>query len=129
MVNAHAKRASSIAIRSIIEDSIRILRQRVSTVGQRIVPKSNIFRLFFESVDFSKVVLSSRRELNFQGSEPPKNDLKSMPKSRSKTSFKMTPQKSIFGSSWRLLGVQVGAKLGQKLPNSQGGRPPRNFLS
>ena len=95
----------------------------------KIVPKSNFFRLLFESVDFSKSVLSSRRELNFQGSEPPKNDSKSMPKSRSKTSSKKTSQKSIFGSSWTILSLQVGAKLAQKLPNSQQGSPPRNFLS
>ena len=78
----------------------------------KIVPTSKFFRLFFESVDFSKVVLSSGRELNFQGSGPPKNDSKSMPKSRSKINLKKTSQESIFGSSWRVLGLQLGAKLG-----------------
>ena len=36
-------------------------------------PKSNIFPTIFENVDFVKIVLPPRRELNFQGLEPSEN--------------------------------------------------------
>ena len=36
-------------------------------------PKTSIFPTIFENIDFVKIVLPSRRELNFQGLEPPKN--------------------------------------------------------
>ena len=42
--------------------------------------KSTLFLSFFENVDLVKIVLPSRRELNFQGSEPQKIDNKSIPK-------------------------------------------------
>ena len=47
-------------------------------------PKTNIFPTDFENVDFVKIVLPSRRELNFQGLEPPKNKQKSTQKVTSK---------------------------------------------
>ena len=37
-------------------------------------PKSSFFSIFFENVDFVKIVLPSRREHDFWGSEPPKNN-------------------------------------------------------
>ena len=37
-------------------------------------PKSSFFSIFFENVDFVKIVLPSRREHDFRGSEPPKNN-------------------------------------------------------
>ena len=43
-------------------------------------PKSYIFCTFFENVDFAKIVLPSRRELDFWGSEPQKFERKLMQK-------------------------------------------------
>ena len=41
-------------------------------------PKSSFFRYFFENVDFVKIVLPSKRNCYFSGSELPKNDPKSI---------------------------------------------------
>ena len=43
-------------------------------------PNSNFVWTFFENVNFVQIELSPRRRAHFQGSEPPKNDQKSMPK-------------------------------------------------
>ena len=61
-------------------------------------PKSMFFRYFFENVDLVKIVLPSRRNCYFSGSEPQKNDQKSMPKRARKKDRKNTSQKSILAS-------------------------------
>ena len=48
--------------------------------------------MFFENVDFVKIVLPPRRRAYFQGSEPPKNDPKSMPTHSKKNSKKNIPK-------------------------------------
>ena len=45
------------------------------------VPKMVIFRTFSEKVDFTKIGVSPRRELDFWGPDPSKNSKKSMKKS------------------------------------------------
>ena len=61
-------------------------------------PKSTFFHYFFENVDLVKIVLPSRRNCYFSGSEPQKNDQKSMPKRARKKDRKNTSQKSILAS-------------------------------
>ena len=61
-------------------------------------PKSMFFHYFFENVDLVKIVLPSRRNCYFSGSEPQKNDQKSMPKRARKKDRKNTSQKSILAS-------------------------------
>ena len=56
------------------------------------------FRTFFENVDFAKIVFPSRRELDFQGSEPQKIDPTSMRKRIRKKHGKNEPQTSILAS-------------------------------
>ena len=60
--------------------------------------KSMFFHYFFENVDLVKTVLPSRRNCCFSGSEPQKNDQKSMPKRARKKDRKNTSQKSILAS-------------------------------
>ena len=60
--------------------------------------KIDVFRYFFENVDLVKIVLPSRRNCYFSGSEPQKNDQKSMPKRARKKHRKNTSQKSILAS-------------------------------
>ena len=45
------------------------------------VPKMVIFHTFSEKVDFTKIGVSPRRELDFWGPDPSKNSKKSMKKS------------------------------------------------
>ena len=71
-------------------------------------PKSTFFSYFFENADFVKIVLPSRRELNFQGSEPLKNVPKSMPKRTRKKHRKKTHKKSVLGQSWAPFGRGLG---------------------
>ena len=61
-------------------------------------PKSRFFHYIFENVDVVKIVLPSKRNCCFSGSEPQKNDHKSVPKRARKKDRKNTSQKSILGS-------------------------------
>ena len=63
-------------------------------------PKSTIFPTIFENVDFVKIVLPSRRELNFQGLEPSKNKQKSTQKVTSKKTSQIINQNSFWDSIW-----------------------------
>ena len=60
--------------------------------------KSNIFPTAFENVDFVKIVLPSRRELNFQGLEPSENEYKSTQKVTSKKTSEIISQNSFWDS-------------------------------
>merc|ERR1712078_874890 len=61
-------------------------------------PKSVFFHYIFENVDVVKIVLPSKRNCCFSGSEPQKNDHKSVPKRARKKDRKNTSQKSILAS-------------------------------
>ena len=63
-------------------------------------PKPWFFCYFFEKVDLVKIVLPSRRNCYFSGSEPQKNDQKSMPKRARKKHRKNISQKLILASIW-----------------------------
>ena len=64
------------------------------------LPKSTIFPTIFENVDFVKIVLPSRRELNLQGLEPSKNKQKSTQQVTSKKTSQIINQNSFWGSIW-----------------------------
>ena len=67
-------------------------------------PKCKFFRYFFENVDLIKIVLPSKRNCYFSGSEPQKNDQISMPKRARKKHRKNTSQNS---SLARILGSKI----------------------
>ena len=77
------------------------------------------FHYFFENVDLVKIVLPSRRNCYFSGSEPQKNDQKSMPKRARKKDRKNTSQKSILAS---ILGSKTLPKSIKIPPKSDVGR-------
>ena len=62
------------------------------------MPTSSPFRIFFENVDFIKIMLPPRRNQHFSGFGPPKNDAKSTPKRTRKKHRKKTSRKSILAS-------------------------------
>ena len=62
------------------------------------LPKSTIFPTIFENVDFVKIVLPPRRELNFQGLEPSENKQKSTQELTAKKNSQIISQKW-FGDS------------------------------
>ena len=61
-------------------------------------PTSMFFDIFFENVDFVKIIVFLKENCYFSGFELPKNYLKSMPKRIRKKHRKKTSQKSILAS-------------------------------